>query len=333
MNWKCLTAVLAFVLCAGSARADLSVKEGKGILEFYSGDKLITKYHYQGYQKPIFYPVNAPSGVPLTRAWPLEKGAKNETTDHPHQKSAWWCHGDIVAVGRALKNSKKGIAGTDYWSEGKASGKVVATKVEVKKKDKNHIVVVTTNAWMSADDEKILDETYVVHLYQLEGAWLIVCESDLSAPTYSIIFDDTKEGSFGVRMNDQIASSKKNNSKGKIENAEGKIGENNCWGHPSAWCDYSGPIDGKVAGLAILADPKNPHPSCWHVREYGLMAANPFGRHVSGFPAMKGRKDLVRLEKGQHTQYRFGILLHDGDAGAGRVAAQFDRFVALRGKE
>ena len=63
--------------------------------------------------QPIFYPVNAPCGVPLTRAWPLEKGAKNETTDHPHQKSAWFCHGDVVAEGTTLTNPRKGIAGSD----------------------------------------------------------------------------------------------------------------------------------------------------------------------------------------------------------------------------
>jgi hypothetical protein len=326
MNRILLTAAACFIF-AGAARADLSVKEGSGVLEIRDGAKLITKFVHQGYSKPVFYPVNAPSGVPLTRAWPLEKGAKNETTDHPHQKSAWFCHGDIVAEGLTLAKPKKGIAGSDFWAEG--SGKIVCTKVEIKKKEKNHVVIVTTNAWMSPDGVKILDETRVIHVHKLEGAWLIVCESDLSAPTYNIVFEDTKEGSFGVRMNDQIAGK---NSKGKIENAEGKIGEKQCWGYPSAWCDYSGPIDGQVAGLAILADPKNPHASCWHVREYGLMAANPFGRAVSGFPAMKGRKDLVRLERGQHTHYRYGILLHDGDASAGRVASQYERFVALRGK-
>src|SRR5205085_7530139 len=46
MYSKSVALVVAFVLAAAPARADLSVKEGNGILEFYSGDKLITKYHY-----------------------------------------------------------------------------------------------------------------------------------------------------------------------------------------------------------------------------------------------------------------------------------------------
>jgi hypothetical protein len=61
------------------------------------------------------------------------------------------------------------------------------------------------------------------------------------------------------------------------------------------------------------------------------MAANPFGRARSGFPAMKGRTDLVRLEKGGHLKLRYGLLIHPGDAKGGKVAEYFERFVKLEG--
>ena len=83
-------------------------------------------------------------------------------------------------------------------------------------------------------------------------------------------------------------------------------------------------------GLAILDDPKNPYPACWHSRGYGLMAANPFGRAKSGFPAMKGRNDLVRLDKGEHLNMRYGLLIHPGNVRDGKVAEYFERFVKLR---
>src|SRR5262249_55994484 len=99
------------------------------------------------------------------------------------------------------------------------------------------------------------------------------------------------------------------NGKGKIENAEGKVGEKECWGQLSNWCDYSGPIDGKTVGVAVLDDPKNPYPACWHSRGYGLMAPTPFGRTKSAFPAMKARTDLVRLAKGEHLRLRYRMVL------------------------
>ena len=88
-------------------------------------------------------------------------------------------------------------------------------------------------------------------------------------------------------------------------------------------------VDGKTVGIAILADPKNPYPTCWHARGYGLMAANPFGRGKSGFPAMKGRTDLVKLAKGEHLRLRYGLLLHAGDVNDGKVAEHYEEFVKL----
>jgi hypothetical protein len=134
----------------------------------------------------------------------------------------------------------------------------------------------------------------------------------------------------GVRVRDEIRVQKGN---GTMENAEGKRNEKECWGQQSLWCDYSGTVDGKTAGIAILDDPKNPYAACWHSRDYGLMAANPFGRAKSKFPATAGRTDLVRLAKGEHLRLRYGILLHDGNARDGQVAELYQRFVKLRDSE
>ena len=49
-------------------------------------------------------------------------------------------------------------------------------------------------------------------------------------------------------------------------------------GKPAAWCHYSGVIAGKHVGVLVMPDPKNPHPSWWHNRDYGVFVSNPFGR-------------------------------------------------------
>src|ERR1700735_2392805 len=91
---------------------------------FYIGDDLVTRYEFVGnYEankapsnKPVFWPLYAPGYVPLTRAWPMANATPGEATDHPHQQSAWFCHGDVIPEGLDLQSKVKGIAGVDFWS-------------------------------------------------------------------------------------------------------------------------------------------------------------------------------------------------------------------------
>jgi len=298
-----------------------------GMVEFRVGEALIGRYYISPeaspIAKPYFWPLNTSDGVPITRAWPMEKAERGGSTDHVHQKSAWFCHGDIIPEGLSLKQHVKGVDGVDFWSEGKGHGRIVNKSVSAGAAGR----LSTQNEWRSADGQKVLDETRLIQLHNFGDTRLFVFDITLTASAAPITFGDTKEGAFGVRIHDAIREAKGN---GKLENADGKIGENNCWGQLSTWCDYSGPINGTIVGLAILDDPKNPYPACWHSRGYGLMAANPFGRARSGFPAMKGRTDLVRLAKGEQLKLRYGLLIHPGDARDGKVAEYFDKFVKLR---
>src|SRR5439155_4077827 len=220
----------------------------------------------------------------------------------------------------------KGVDGVDFWAEGKGHGQIVCRQHAKPKAADNQGSIVTLNEWQTADGHKVLDETRTLRLYNFGDTRLFVFDIDLHASAMPITFGDTKEGSFGIRINDRITEKSGN---GKLENAEGKTGMKNCWGYVSAWCDYSGALDGRTVGLAILDHPKNPYPACWHSRDYGLMAANPFGRARSGFPAMKGRTDLVKLDKGERLKLRYGLLIHPGDAKESKLAESFEQFAKL----
>jgi hypothetical protein len=318
-----LTTVLAWPVSLTAADA-IRIVVADDHIDFQIGKALVSRYHNGAdVAKPYFWPVNGPGGVPLTRAWPMEPAPPGGSKDHPHQKSMWFCHGDVIPEGLEIHDRIKGIEGVDFWSEAKGHGRIVCTRVGEPKMEGNHGQIATHNEWRTADGTKVLDEDRTIHLYDLGDARLFVLDIDVHASVYPITFGDTKEGSMGIRINDAIRAEK---GAGRIENAEGKTGEKQCWGYVSAWCDYSGPIDGKVVGLAILADPSNRYPSCWHSRGYGLMAANPFGRAKSGFPAMKGRTDLVKLARGEDLKLRYGVLLHSGDAAEGKVAERYRLF-------
>jgi hypothetical protein len=297
-------------------------------IAFLAGTTPAATYRFgDGLAKPIIWPLLAPNGDEITRAWPMRTAEKGGTTDHKHQKSAWFTYGDIIPEGMKLKQKRKGVEGIDFWAEEPGCGRIVCLRARDYRRENNHVSVTTDNEWQTADGEKVMNETRTVQFLNFEAARLIVVDIDLHADVVPIVFGDTKEGAFGVRVADSMTEKM---GKGRLTNAEGKVGMSQCWGRVSAWCDYSGPVRGQTMGIAIFTSPSNPLPSCWHSRDYGLMAANPFGRAKSGYPDMRGKKDLVRLEKGEHLKLRYGIFVHQGDVEQGRVARGYELFKKVK---
>src|SRR5262245_40957262 len=205
------------------------------------GDRLVARLHHgkgkeaAGPAKPYLWPVLAPGGVPVTRAWPMDPaGAKSK--DHVHQKSAWFCHGDVIPEGVELKQRVKGVDGVDFWSEAPGHGRIVTVGRGAVTPDGASSLSLF-NYWQAPGGDNILTERTNYSCHELGGARLIVVRTRLTAEFCPVTFGDTKEGSFGVRVNDQLAVQ---TGTGTISNADGKTGEKDCWGYVSKWCDYSG---------------------------------------------------------------------------------------------
>jgi hypothetical protein len=109
-------------------------------------------------------------------------------------------------------------------------------------------------------------------------------------------------------------------------NSEGAR-DGDTWGKRATWVDYHGPVNGQLVGVAIFDHPANPrHPTWWHVRDYGLFAANPFGLHdFEKKPA--GAGDLV-VARGDTVTFRYRFYFHRGDELEGKVAEQFKEYLA-----
>jgi len=307
----------------------VKVQKNADAIEFMAGDELITRYQFgNSVAKPYFWPLNAPGNVPVTRAWPMEKGKPGETTDHVHQKSAWFCHGDVIPEGMELKtrSADKHVQGVDFWSEGRGHGKIVLVGFGEFKD-----AIGTLNEWRTADDEKILTEKRDVIVRNFGDSRLIIIDIELYATVCPITFGDTKEGSMGVRVNDLFRLNGPK-SDGVVTSSTGSTAKAPAkdnlpmWGKRADWHDYSGTVDGKVVGIAVFDHPNNLSRAAWHTRAYGLMAANPFGRAEAAFPDTKSEKELVRLGKGEMLKLKYGILVHAGDAGTARVAERFAEF-------
>ena len=334
MRTLALASFLLAALPLAAAEPVMTVEKSMDAVEFRFGDETVATYVIAtSAAKPYFFPLNAPGGVSITRAWPMMKGVKGETTDHIHQKSAWFCHGDVIPEGFVLKtrSSDKRVEGVDFWSETPGHGKMVCVDVgEVKTVGATVVSLPTKNEWRTADGEKILDERRTITASKLDKGYLIVLDVDFHATVCAITFGDTKEGAVGVRVPDKTAINTKDG--GIITSSDGKsalpVGKDNLpmWGIAADWHDYSGTVGEATAGVAIFDDVKNVERSVWHTRAYGLMAANPFGRAKSGFPGVKEKKELVTIPKGEHLKLRYGIYTHTGDAKAGEVARAFEIF-------
>jgi hypothetical protein len=135
-------------------------------------------------------------------------------------------------------------------------------------------------------------------------------------------FGDSKDGVFGIRLRPVLQEDK---GTGHILNADGLATEKAAWGKPSNWCDYSGDVHGEKLGIAIFDNPENPrHPVRWHVRAYGLFAANPFG--LAAFTNDKSQNGAMTVEPGESLRFRYRVIVHPGDAKSADVAGLWSKY-------
>jgi hypothetical protein len=334
-----LAAIVVFPSAAPSA--DVSAVVGKDGIEFKAGSTVVARYVTDPrYSKPFLYPVLAPGEVPVTRGYPIEAGTPGGSNDHIHHKSVWFCHGDVIPEGLALgiKSTEKTGKGVDFWSENKDKdgtkryGQMTCVKIgEPKRIAPNHVSVETTNEWRTPEGVDILDETRVIHFIDEPEGRLFVFDITLKPTAYPIRFGDTKEGSFGIRVHDALRPSEKTGA--TVTTAEGKVIEPpvkdnlSIWGQPAAWVDYSGTVAGKEVGIAVFDHPSNPGAN-WHARAYGLNAANPFGRGLSGFPSQKGKTELAGIPRGKELKLEYAVYAHKGNAEKGKVAEVYKAFAS-----
>lgn len=225
-----------------------------------------TEYLTQAGHEPALYPVIGPNGKPVTRSYPFTP--PGETKDHPHHQSFWMTYGDVNKI--------------DFWTSNRSddkgdSGPHIKHREFVKVANEGETAeIVTRNDWMNGAQRVCEDERKFVFGSGPHDSRWIDCTIKITATDGDVTFGDTKEGAFALRVADSMRVEAKTG--GKIVNSE-KQSDEAAWGQPARWVDYTGPVDGETVGIAILSHPNSFRPAPrWHVRTYGLFAANPFGR-------------------------------------------------------
>jgi hypothetical protein len=292
------------------------VREENGRVRVEVNGALFTEYFYHDVPRPYCYPLIGPGSLPMTRSWPMEN-KEGEEHDHKHHRSFWFAHG--------LVN------GQDLWSEEPKSGRTRHEGFVRLASGTRAGIIESTNTWIAGDGKPLCGDVRKLTVYATAPERVFDFEITLYASQGDVTFGDTKEGTMALRLAESMRLTHKGNKpgKGRIVTSEGVL-DGKTWGTRADWVDYHGPVDNQEVGAAIFDHPKNlRHPTWWHVRDYGLFAANPFGIHdFEKKPA--GTGDFL-LAAGRSVTFRYRFVLHEGDEKAGRIAEQYKRFAADEG--
>jgi hypothetical protein len=280
------------------------VPKGENLGIFLDG-QLFTEYRVDVGSKPFLDRLVGPTGASYTRAYPMREVA-GEDRDHPHQRSFWFTHGDVDGV--------------DFWSEQGNHGRIRERSRDTIESGPVVGRLRTTNEWVAPDGRIVLLDQRVLTIYRYHTRRYVDFEIELRAPSKAVTVGDTKEGMFGLRVASSMDVDKKTG--GRILNAEGRR-DTEAWGQASPWVDYSGPVDGRMVGITVLNHPTSfRHPTTWHVRGYGLFAANPFGWRDFGLK----QAGEYRLQPDEVLRLRYRIVLHDGEGDPKETAALYKAY-------
>lgn len=248
----------------------------------------------------------APSGVPLSRRHPPLKG--QDATDHAnYHPGLWLAFGDI--------------SGHDYW---RLKARVEHTGfVSAPDSGKGWAKFVVRNRYMSSDGRSVVcHEEFRFALSVRTSGYLLLWESLFTPADKMVLFGDQEEMGLAVRLSTPLTVTRG----GRIVDSQSRVNGAGVWGKQSAWCDYHGRVGDQLVGITLMPHPGNFRESWFHARDYGLLAANPFGSQALG----GGDKNALQVTAESPLTLRWGLLLHSRLADAGRQLESVESIVAAR---
>ena len=224
----------------------------------------------------------------VTRGYPFAPNA-GERIDHPHHYGLWFNHGDVNGI--------------DFWN----------SSVERKKGDPrygkiNHVKFLKVESgktgtlevekeWRSSTDSLVLIERTQYVFSGDADKRIITHTTTLSAPEVDVLFEDSKEGMFAMRVRRELEipaddstvlltenltpSSEvvsKQGVSGHYRNSNGLEGYPDVWGKRAKWMQLAGVVNNDSISICMFDHPENlNHPPHWMARDYGLYSVNPLG--------------------------------------------------------
>lgn len=288
------------VTAAYGAAVQIERDDAKHQLTISARGKKILEYHYAlDHFLTYFYPVLSPSGKKLTVRIPKP---------YPHHRSVWFTD-KVQLDGHPAVNF--------YAAYYKNKHRIRHDEFLTLETDDQGAVIKERLVWEMNNKTPVLDERRNVRIVPLEdGAYFMDIRFTVTAAhgDVHVVSDATHYAWPYVRMHPQFSVKQG----GRLINSEGGLNQKGTHGKVATWCDYSNTVDGTTEGLAIFSHTENAQPHRWLTRDYGC-----FGPRRTD--ARSGKKFTIK--KGDSLTRRVGILVHNGNEKAGRVAERYQQYI------
>ena len=326
MNRKLVPTLLAFVISsafpailAGEDPVELR-RQGNQIEILIGGRPFTTYYFDPAVAKPYVFRLRSAQGTVVTRGFPMVTDISGEDHDEPHQRALYFAHGDIN--------------GFDFWGEATfprwsrhsraTFGRTAFRKLEDMRSGAELGTLRAQFDLVTPDGQVIGEETQAYTFRGDAQSRIIDCEFTIRASHGPVKMGDTKEGTFAIRLVKALEP-----PPGHMMNSNGATDEKTIWGKRADWVDYSGTVEGEDVGIAVFDDPHNfRHPTYWHARRYGLLAANPFG--AKEFTHDRHQDGSYTIPAGESLTLVYRVLVHHGDYRQAQVAEAYRRYAESR---
>ena len=294
-----LTAYLLAQKTVGD-KEGFSFRKKQNELDIHFGEQRIATYLLDHPQltRRAFVNVCTPSGVQVTRNWPVKKP---DDIDPGYRAEQGIIH-PIMHPG--LWMGFGWIDGNDYW---RLQAKVVHDGfVEEPAGDKASGKFTVRNRYLSQDGKRtVCIETCSFNFQRVPEGIQLDWDSTFKSDERDFVFGDQEESGLAIRVASPIRVQGGN---GTILNDRGDKNGAGTWGKPLKWIDYAGSIKGKHVGLKVTPHPGNPR-DCWaHSRDYGVVVISPFPKQPR-----ERRQPYIRtpVKKGQEFRLRYTVLIHE----------------------
>jgi len=308
--------IFLFFIACGNTTSKVQLVQGENQIDVMVNGKLFTSYKYDAANltKPVLFPVISPSGIEVNRSFPF-KEVEGESKDHPHHTGIFFTYDEVNDNG--------------FWNNTTFPPQIKHAET-TKMTNGDTGILSTVMNWVDKNEKTLLKEERTMVFIPGQNSTSIDFDITLTALDEKVVFKDTKEGMFAIRVAHWLKE--KGNENSKYRSSNGDETAKNVWGKRAKWVTLEGKNDSKTIGIAILNHPESTnYPTYWHARDYGLFAANPLGQSV--FQKGRGEETPVEynltLEPGKSALFKFRVIIYEGQMTDEQLEKDFTAYSGL----